>query len=244
MISIIIPLYNEEENVLLYPKQLIPVAESIIRQYGEDCEFVFVDDGSRDNTLERLNALKEGTPHVTVVPHGTNKGMGAAIRTGLAHARGHLIITMDSDLTYRPEDIDTLLAAYRDTKADCISASPYRGGDHANEVSSPFRLFISRAVNFLYRLLLGNDITCVSGIFRLYKKEALLELTLRSNNFEIDAEIISKLILGGRTVREVGVKLHEREYGESKLDVKKEVRNNLKILSKIFRARLLKESWD
>jgi dolichol-phosphate mannosyltransferase len=244
MISVIIPLYNEEENVLLYPEHLIPVAGSIIRQYGEDCEFVFVDDGSRDRTLERLNALKEGGPHITVVSHGTNKGMGAAIRTGLAHARGNLIITMDSDLTYRPEDIDKLLSAYRDTKADCISASPYRGGDLANEVSSPFRLFISRAVNSLYRMLLGNDITCVSGIFRLYRKAALDELTLGSNNFEINAEIISKLILRGRSVQEIGVKLHKREYGETKLDVKKEVRNNLKILWKLFRARLFRERWE
>ena len=244
MISVIIPLYNEEENVLLYPEHLMPVAESVIRKYGEDCEFVFVDDGSRDSTLERLNTLRGGAPGITVVSHGTNKGMGAAIRTGLAHARGDLVITMDSDLTYRPGDIEKLLAAYRETGADCISASPYRGSDLANDVSSPFRLFISRAVNFLYRVLLGSDITCVSGIFRLYRKEALDELTLRSNNFEIDAEIISKLILRGRSVREIGVKLHGREYGESKLDVKKEVRNNLMILGKIFRARLFREGWE
>jgi dolichol-phosphate mannosyltransferase len=244
MISVIIPLYNEEENVLLYPEELLPVAGSIIRNFGEDCEFVLVDDGSRDRTLERLHALGEGRPNITVVSHGTNRGMGAAIRTGLAHARGDLVITMDSDLTYRPEDIAKLLAAYRDTGADCISASPFRGGDQVNEISSPFRLLLSRGVNFLYRILLGKDITCVSGIFRLYRKEALDELTLASDNFEIDAEIISKLILRGRSVREVGVKLHEREYGVSKLDVRREVRNNLKILGKIFRARLLRRSWE
>jgi dolichol-phosphate mannosyltransferase len=243
MISVIIPLFNEEENVLLYPKYLFPIAESIIRQFGEDCEFILVDDGSRDRTLERLNALQEGTKDIIVVPHGTNKGMGAAIRTGLAHAHGTLVITMDSDLTYKPEDIGKLLSAYQESKADCISASPYRGKDLANEISSPFRLLISKAVNFLYRVLLRNDITCVSGIFRLYKKESLDELTLTSNNFEIDAEIISKLILNGRSVREIGVKLYKREYGESKLDVRKEVQNNLRILNKIFWARFLNRRW-
>ena len=243
MISVIIPLFNEEENVSLYPKYLFPIAESTIHQFGEDYEFILVDDGSRDRTLERLNALQDGTKSIIIVPHGTNKGMGAAIRTGLAHARGNLVITMDSDLTYKPQDIGKLLAAYLETKADCISASPYRGKVLANEISSPFRLFISKAVNFLYRVLLRNDITCVSGIFRLYKKEALDDLTLTSNNFEIDAEIISKLILNGKSVREIGIKLYKREYGESKLNVKKEVQNNLRILNKIFWARFFKKQW-
>jgi glycosyltransferase involved in cell wall biosynthesis len=244
MISIIIPLYNEEENVLLYPERLIPVAGSVLREFGEDHEFVLVDDGSRDRTLERIRALAAGAENITVVPHGTNKGMGAAIRTGLAHARGNLVITLDSDLTYEPADIRKLLAAYREEKADCISGSPYRGEGLAKEVSSPFRLFVSRTVNFLYRVLLGKDITCVSGIFRLYEKAALDGLTLRSNNFEIDAEILAKLILGGRSVREIGVELHEREFGESKLNVKKEVVNNLGILFRIFRARFLGYTWD
>ena len=159
------------------------------------------------------------------------------------HCTGDLIIMMDSALTYRPEDVDKLLRAYKETGADCISASPYRGKDLTNEITSPFRLFISKSVNFLYRMLLKNDITCVSAIFRLYKKEALDELTLESNNFEICAEIISKLILNGKSVKEIGVKLYVREWGESKLNVKKEVIHNLNILSKIFKSRYLKKKW-
>jgi glycosyltransferase involved in cell wall biosynthesis len=244
MISIIIPLYNEEENVLLYPERLLPVAESAIRSFGEDCEFILVDDGSRDRTLERLRALEAEARNITVVSHGTNRGMGAAIRTGLAHARGNLVITLDSDLTYEPADIRKLLAAYREERADCISGSPYRGEGLARKIASPFRLFVSRGVNVLYQILLGKDITCVSGIFRLYEKASLDGLNLRSNNFEIDAEIIAKLILEGRSVREIGVELHDREFGESKLNVKKEVVNNLRILSRIFRARFLGYKWD
>jgi len=244
MISIIMPLYNEEENVLLYEEKLIPVAESIIRQYGENCEFVFVDDGSRDNTLQYLKNLEIKKGNITVIPHGINRGVGAALKTGFAGSKGNLIITMDSDLTYKPEDIEKLLMAYKETDADCISASPYRRRDQANEISSPVRLFVSKAVNFLYRILLKNDITCVSAIFRLYKKNVLDQLTLESNNFEIDAEILSKLILNGKSVKEIGVKLYEREYGESKLNIKKEIKNNLKILSKIFKARFFKKTWE
>lgn len=244
MISIIIPLFNEAENARLYPERLFPVAGPIIERYGETCEYILVDDGSRDTTLNELNKLKERQKNVVVVPHGLNKGMGVAVRTGLAHSKGELVIMMDSDLTYRPEDIEKLLAAYRETGADCISASPYRGKDLAKEISSPFRLFISKSVNFLYRVLLQDDLTCVSGIFRLYTKKALDELTLESKNFEICAEIISKLILNAKSVHEIGVKVYTREFGESKLNVKKEVINNLRILSKIFKAKYLKQKWQ
>lgn len=244
MISIIIPLFNEEENVRIYPERLFPVAGPIIEQYGETCEYILVDDGSRDSTLRELQRIREIQKNVIVVPHGVNKGMGQAVRTGLSHASGNLIIMMDSDLTYRPEDIARLLEAYKNTGADCISASPYRGKDLATEISSPFRLFISKSVNFLYRALLQDDLTCVSAIFRLYKKEALDTLILESDNFEICAEIIAKLILNGKRVQEIGVRVYTREYGTSKLNVRKEIKNNLRILFKIFKAKYLRLAWQ
>jgi hypothetical protein len=70
------------------------------------------------------------------------------------------------------------------------------------------------------------------------------ELVLESNNFEICAELISKLILNGKTVHEIGVRVYAREYGESKLNVKKEIVNNVRILSKIFRAKYLGRKWQ
>lgn len=243
MISFIIPLFNEAENARLYPERLFPIAGPIVERYGETCEYILVDDGSSDTTLDELNKLKMMQKNIVIVSHGVNKGMGVAVRTGLANSKGDLVIMMDSDLTYRPEDIEKLLETYRKTGADCISASPYRGKDLSAGISSPFRLFISKSVNYLYQVLLQYDLTCVSGIFRLYKKKALDELTLESNNFEICAEIISKLILNGKSVHEVGVKVYSREYGESKLNVKKEVVNNLRILSKIFKVKYIRQKW-
>jgi len=244
MISIIIPLFNEAENVCLYSERLFPVVKSIMEKYGETCEYILVDDGSRDTTLDELNKIAGIQENVIIISHGINKGLGVAVRTGLAYSNGDLIIMMDADLTYRPEDIEKLLVAYRKTGADCISASPYLEKDLPTGITSPFRLFISKSVNFLYRVLLREDITCVSAIFRLYKKTVLDELTLESNNFEICAEIISKLILNGKTVHEIGVTVYTREYGESKLNVKKEIINNLWILSRIFKVKYLKKKWE
>ena len=244
MISFIIPLFNEAENARLYPERLFPVAGPIAERYGETCEYILVDDGSRDTTLDELHKLKVMQKNIVIVSHGVNKGMGVAVRTGLAYSKGDLVIMMDSDLTYRPEDIEKLLEAYRETGADCISASPYRGKDLSKGISSPFRFFISKSVNYLYQVVLQYDLTCVSGIFRLYKKKTLDDLTLDSKNFEICAEIISKLILNGKSVHEIGVKVYTREFGESKLNVKKEIINNLWILSKIFKVKYLRRKWQ
>jgi len=243
VISIIIPLFNEGENVRRYPERLFPIADRIVAEYGETCEYVLVDDGSRDETLGELHKLAALHSNVRVVPHGINKGLGVAVRTGLANARGDLIVMLDADLTYRPEDIAKLLKAYRETGADCISASPYKEKDISTEISSPFRLFISKSVNFLYRGMLQDDLTCASAIFRLYRKDALDGLVLESNNFEICAELIAKLILNGKTVREIGVRVYTREFGVSKLNVKKEIKNNIRILWKIFKAKYLHRKW-
>ncbi|MHC1626912.1 MAG: glycosyltransferase family 2 protein [Methanoculleaceae archaeon] len=239
MIAIIIPLYNEEQLVMLYPERLFQVVEKIMTKFGESCEYIMVDDGSSDSTLQRLNELQERYPSVTVLSHGKNRGLGAALRTGFEHCTADIVITMDADLTYQPKDIEILLNTFYETNADCVSASPYREKHLSSEITSPFRLYISKSVNLLYRLLLGNDITCASSIFRLYRFNALKELTLESSNFEINAEIISKLILSGKNVTEVGVKLYEREFGESKLNVRNEIRNNIRILFKIFKSRFL-----
>jgi len=243
VIAILIPLFNEEENVKIYPERLFPVIDRIAEKYGDSFQYIMVDDGSRDSTLQQLHELERKYPNVVVFAHEKNQGLGAALRTGFAHCTADLVITLDSDLTYRPQDIELLLEAYRNTQADCISASPYREKHHSNAVDSPFRLFISKSVNLLYRTLLWRDITCVSAIFRLYTLEAIDELSLESTNFDINAEILSKLILNGKFIVEVGVPLHEREYGESKLNVKKEIGNNTRILLKILKSRFFGLSW-
>jgi len=244
MISILIPLYNEAENARRYPERLFPIADEIVKRHGEVCEYVLVNDGSSDATYAELNKLAATQKNIIVVSYPVNKGMGGAIRTGLSHCSGKHIIMMDSDLTYRPEDIEKLLAAYEKTGADCISASPYRRKDLAKEITSPFRLFISKSVNFLYWILLREDITCMSAIFRLYRKRVLDELTLESNNFEICAEILAKLILNKKSVHEIGVMVYTREFGESKLNVKKEILNNLRVLSKICKAKYFRKKWQ
>jgi dolichol-phosphate mannosyltransferase len=242
MISIIIPLFNERENVIYYNQDLFPVIEDIARKTNEKFNYIFVDDGSKDDTIEQLQKITERRSDVKILKHGVNRGMGTAIKTGLGSSQSDLIITMDADLTFRPVDVLKLIEKYRETTADCISGSPYLKEGLMEEVT-PFRLLMSKSVNFLYRMLLGEKITCVSPIFRLYRRNVLTEMIITSNNFEINAEIISKLIISGKKVVEIPIPLLKRKHGESKINIKKEVKNNILLLFKIFETKYLHREW-
>jgi glycosyltransferase involved in cell wall biosynthesis len=242
MISIIFPLYNERDNVMHYHSDLFPLIDDISKKTGEQFEFIFVDDGSCDDTADQVKTLAGTRSDIKVIIHEKNSGMGTAIITGLGSSQGELIITMDADLTFRPVDVLKLIEKYRETNADCISGSPYLEPGLMEEVT-PFRLFMSRSVNFLYRLLLGGGITCVSPIFRLYRRSVLMEMKISSRNFEINAEIISKLLIDGKKVVEIPVPLLKRKYGVSKINMRKEIKNYILLLYRIFRTKYLHQEW-
>lgn len=242
MVSIIIPLYNEEENVDRYESDLFPVIEKIAKTHSVTFDFIFINDGSKDRTLEKINAIAARRDDVVVLNHEKNQGMGVALKAGFAKASADLLITMDADLTFRPEDIPLLLEAYARDHPDCVSGSPYLQSGLMEEVA-PMRLFFSQSVNFMYRILLRHPITCVSPIFRLYKAETLKKIEIESENFEINAEIISKYLIAGYKIQEVPVELHKRRYGESKINIRREVINNLKMMRKIARTKYFHRPW-
>lgn len=242
MISLIIPLYNEEENVKIYPKELFPVVDQIAMDFNEKLEYVFVDDGSNDHTLITLNEITKGRTDIKINAHGINRGLGAAIKTGIRYSGGDLIICMDADLTFRPENIRDLLSGYYETHADCVSGSPYLHEGHMGSVAA-HRALISKSINVIYRLLLGARITAISPIFRLYTKSAIGSISISSNNFEINAEILAKLLMSGKKIHEVPVPLYQRRFGVSKINIRKEIVNNIKLIYKIINVKYFHASW-
>lgn len=243
MISLIIPLYNEEENVLVYEKELFPIIDQISKEFDEEFEYLFIDDGSTDNTRDFLEKISQHPPKVKIISHGINKGLGAAMKTGIQNADGELIIFLDADLTFRPEYIRNLISGYRMSDADCVSGSPYIHEDHLKSVAF-HRLLISKTINEIYRLILGEPITSISPIFRLYKASSIKNIVIVSNNFEINAEILAKLLISGKKVHEVPVPLYKRRYGVSKINIRKEVVNNLKLIFKIIKVRYFHNKWE
>jgi dolichol-phosphate mannosyltransferase len=243
MISVIIPVYNEEEMLREYDRDLFPIIDGMKKGGEEDFEILLVDDGSTDGSWALINDFSMRRRDTIGTRHGKNRGMGGAMKTGIGMSHGDLLVFLDADLTFRPEDISILLDEYRKSPADCISGSPYLHRELMTDVQ-PLRRFLGTSVNILYRLLLGRRVTSVSPIFRLYRRGVFERITLVSDNFEINAEILSKMIFGGMQIREVPVALHKRNIGKSKARMATSIKNHVRILFKIFMVRYLNQEWD
>ncbi len=233
MISFLFPAFNEAENLRRFPAEVIPVFDAL----GELYEIVIVDDGSTDDTVAVASSL---AGQVRLVRHERNKGLGAAIRTGIAEAKGDLLITMDTDLTFAPELVSRLLERYRKGDVDVVSGSPKLAG-YGKDISS-YRIIISRLATLVYQIVMGAKVTAVSPVFRLYKREQLLALPLQSTGFDINAEILFYLIRDGRKIAEVPAMLTQRTYGESKLNYGKEMKRHLRLLGRMAALRLQRKA--
>ena len=229
MISFIFPAYNEAENLKRFPVEVFPVFDALHEPY----EIIVIDDGSTKDDTAAV-AAGFGGP-VRLVKHEVNKGLGASIRTGIAEAKGDLVITMDTDLTFAPSLVQSLLERYKNGDVDVVSGSPKMASYDKN---IPFyRVAISYAASLVYAVVMGKWMRDVSPIFRLYKREQLLTLPLTTNRFEINAEILFHLIRQGRRIVEIPAPLTQRIHGESKLDYKKEIVRHLRLIWRMIKLR-------
>jgi glycosyltransferase involved in cell wall biosynthesis len=224
-LSVVVPCFNEGGNLSRYRKELFGELE----KSGLTCEYIFVDDGSSDNTYEGLKQLQIENKNVVVVRHAENKGLGAALRTGFVHSQGDAILTIDADLTFHPQEFPKLLEAYHEG-VDCVLGSPLKG----KMIGVSFhRKLTSHVANLLYQIVLKRPFTSASSIFRLYRSSTLRTLDLTLNSFDINAEILFKLIKKDSRIKEVPANLGIRMHGESKLSTSREIFNHLILLSRI-----------
>jgi len=211
-VSIVIPAYNESENIADTVKQ---IAATFARR-PERWEVIFVDDGSTDDTRAVIERLAEVDPHVIPAGYDLNAGRGCALRMGFARARGEIIVSTDADLSYKSCYIlDLMDALYADPEIDFVLGSPYMPGGGTEGVD-PRRLFISRLGNKVLRATINSGIYTFTGIFRAYRREVLDALELESDGKEIHLEILFRALGAGYQVKEVPAVLRSREKGRSK----------------------------
>jgi dolichol-phosphate mannosyltransferase len=242
-ISILIPYYNEEETIRQYEHMLFPVVCDIMSEYGFEYEYVFYDDGSTDNGSWWIIKFAKMLSFYDIkcFHNVSNMGLGAAIRRGLEECDGDYIIIMDADLSYRPSSIRDILECFRENyNIDCVSASPYQY-PHTSESNILFlRNVGSRMFNKLYSVAIGHNVTCATSMFRLYKANVIKDMKLKSKGFDINAEILSELILSGKNVIEIPVTLYGRDYGISKMKVLYETRRGIEMIIKIWVKRIFR----
>ena len=216
-LSIVIPMFNEAENVETTLKRV----KEVLAQFPGSFEIVPVNDGSIDNTLEILQKVAEEDGKIKVVSYPKNIGRGMALRKGFQEASGEIIVSIDADLSYSPHYLlDFVETLRKEPDIDFVLASPYMPGGGVQNVPA-FRLSVSKWGNKILRLAMPNRIYTSTGIFRAYRRKVLDSLELESDGKEIHLEILSKAIALGYRVKEVPAILTGRQKGRSKFKFRK-----------------------
>ncbi len=236
-ISIVIPCYNEAENVPALRAELWPVVQRLRNEGpGQSVELIFVDDGSRDNTASLIEDTFAGESDVRVVRHKANAGLGAALRTGFAAATGEIVITTDSDATYPFSEIEGLLS-HLQPGVDIVTASPYHPLGGVDNVPG-YRIFLSKGASAVYRVLVNRHLHTYTSMFRVYHRSVLTASPHEHDGFVSVAEILVRAMLNGARVSEHPCRLQVRRYGQSKAKVLKIIWAHLKFQGAVLAYRV------
>jgi dolichol-phosphate mannosyltransferase len=204
-LSLVIPIYNEEENLEPLMAEIKHALDSVGCRY----EVIFVDDKSADNSVTVLRHLKETYPEIIIVQHKKNCGESAGQATGFQCARGDVVITMDGDGQNDPADIPRLLEALTD-EVDCVC------GVRRTREDNVVKRFSSRIANRFRNVLTGDRITDAGCTYRAIRRGALQEIIVFNGMHRF---LPSILRFQGRRVVEIKVNHRARTKGVSKYGI-------------------------
>jgi glycosyltransferase involved in cell wall biosynthesis len=194
-----------------------------------------VDDSSTDNTWQLLNEQFGTAPDTVLLRHEHNRGVAAAILTGVRAAPTDIVCSIDCDCSYDPEDLGGMLPMIE--QGDLVTASPYHPDGKVMNVPS-WRLFLSKSLSKMYSVLLGERFYTYTSCCRVYRKGAVANLELTNEGFLGVAETLIELKRGGGRVIEYPATLESRLFGESKMKVARTIGRHLGMLGKLASAKL------
>jgi glycosyltransferase involved in cell wall biosynthesis len=207
LLSVIMPIYNEKATVERIISQVEGVDLGEIRK-----EIILVDDGSTDGTRDLLRPYI-GRENFQALFHERNKGKGAAVRTGLAHCAGDLIIIQDADLEYDPADYPVMLAPILQGKADVVFGSRFKGAGRAFLAT---HYYGNKFITFLANILYNTNLTDIETCYKAFHRRVFDKVRLRSNSFDIEPEITAKVFKNRFRVFETPISYSGRDFSEGK----------------------------
>ena len=205
-LSVVVPVFNERPTIA----EIIRRVQAV--DIGMGKEIIVVDDGSTDGTREILQAL--AFPDLKIILHERNLGKGAALRSGFSEAGGDIVLVQDADLEYDPREYPQLLEPILDGRADVVYGSRFLGGPH--RVLYFWHYVGNRFLTTLSNILSNLNLTDMETCYKVFRREVLGKIELKSSRFGFEPEITMKLSKLRCRVYEVPISYSGRDYSAGK----------------------------
>lgn len=247
-LTVILPAYNEEDNIEILYKKWEDQREVLRNEHGLNLEIILVDDGSSDETAKISEEIARNNACFTLIKHSRNKGLGGAVRTGIEYfiercQSSSYMCIMDCDNTQEPFYISDMLNSMKNKNTDIVIASRYQKGSEVEGVSKG-RLLMSGGARFVFTILLGipgvKDYTCG---YRLYGRDKLdkaytrfKDKLIEENGFTCMVELLYKLHSCNARISEIAFRLrYDQKQGVSKMSVVKTAKSSMVLAGKLRR---------
>ena len=207
-LSVVMPVYNERATV----EASVTRVRALDRDL--DLEIICVDDGSSDGTREVLSRLESEHVIDRLILHERNAGKGSAVRTGIEHATGEVIVVQDADLEYDPRELPRLMEPIVDGRADAVFGSRFLGGAH--RVLYFWHSVGNGLLTLLSNMLTDLNLTDMETCYKMVRADLMKSLPLRTRRFGIEPELTARLAQAGARIYEVPISYSGRTYAEGK----------------------------
>jgi glycosyltransferase involved in cell wall biosynthesis len=233
-VTVVVPCFNEEALIPALAQACTSLARSLEGRYLLD--FLFVDDGSTDSTYDELCRAVGGTANCAIVRHARNRGIAAAIMTGIRQARSEIVCSIDADCTYDPAQLAEMIPLLGDG-VDMVTASPYHPSGRVRDVPA-WRLALSKTASRLYRCVMRQKLFTYTSCFRVYRRRAVLGFDLDRDDFVGVTELLWRLDCRGGRIVEYPALLESRIRTRSKMNLLKTAAGHGALLARAFWARI------
>ena len=206
LLSVIVPCFNEINTIE-------EVINKIKNSPIDSKEIIIVDDFSTDGSKDFLGKIKD--KEIVTIFHEKNKGKGAALSSGIALARGEIIIIQDADLEYDPSEFPRVIGPIIDGKADVVYGSRFQGGQPHRVVYYWHRLG-NGFLTFLSNIFTDLNLTDMETCYKAFKSSLIKKITIEEKRFGFEPEITAKISKLDCRIYEVGISYYGRTYKEGK----------------------------